>query len=198
MPSNADTAVARTICIDTGKNTLHVIGLDENGAIVLRERVSRTRIGARFVNVPPCLIGIEAGMASHHVARELVALGHEVKQVPAAYSKPFRQGHKNDFRDAHAVAEAVERPSTRCVPIKTDDQLDLQALHRVRSRLISNRTAVINQIRGFLLEHGIAVRRTDMIFRRDSYRHCADFVGTASLLRADIIFGIFREGHRLR
>jgi len=79
--------------------------------------------------------------------------------VPPAYSKPFRQGHKNDFRDAHAVAEAVQRPSTRCVPIKTDDQLDLQALHRVRSRLIGDRTAVINQVRGFLLEHGIAVRQ---------------------------------------
>lgn len=159
MPSKATAAVARTIGIDTGKNTLHVIGLDEKGAIVLREKVSRTRVAARFVNVPPCLIGIEAGMASHHVARELVALGHEVKQVPPTYSKPFRQGHKNDFRDAHAVAEAVERPSTRCVPIKTDGQLDLQALHRVRSRLISNRTAVINQIRGFLLEHGIPVRQ---------------------------------------
>jgi hypothetical protein len=93
------------------------------------------------------------------VARELSALGHDVKQVPPAYAKRFRQGHKNDFRDAHAIAEAVERPSTRCVPVKTDDQLDLQALHRVRSRLIGQRTAVINQIRGFLLEHGIAVRQ---------------------------------------
>ena len=83
--------------------------------------------------MPRCLIGIEAGMATHYVARELGALGHDVKQVPPAYSKPFRQGHKNDFRDAHAIAEAVQRPSTRCVPVKTDDQLDLQALHRVRS-----------------------------------------------------------------
>jgi transposase len=66
------------------------------------KKVSRTRIAARFVNLPPCLVGIEAGMASHHVARELAALGHEVKQVPPAYSQPFRQGHKNDFRDAHA------------------------------------------------------------------------------------------------
>jgi transposase len=100
------------------------------------------------------------------MARELVALGHEVKQVPPAYSKPFRQGHKNDFRDAHAVAEAVQRPSTRCVPIKTDDQLDLQALHRVRSRLIGDRTAVINQLRGFLLEHGIPVRQGHRFLRR--------------------------------
>src|ERR1700731_2139236 len=166
MPSKADTAVARTIGIDTGKNTLHMIGLDEKGAIVLREKVSRTRIAARFVNLPPCLVGIEAGMASHYVARELAGLGHEVKQVPPAYCKPFRQSHKNDFRDAHAVAEAVERPSTRCVPIKTDGQLDLQALHRVRSRLIGNRTAVINQIRGFLLEHGIPVRQGDRFLRQ--------------------------------
>jgi transposase len=79
-----DTAVARTIGIDTGKNTLHMIGLDERGAIVLREKISRARIAARFVNLPPCLVGIEAGMASHYVARELVALGHEVKQVPPA------------------------------------------------------------------------------------------------------------------
>ena len=89
-------------------------------------------------------------MPTHYVARELIALGHDVKQVPPAYARPFRQGHKSDFRDAHAIAEAVQRPSTRCVPVKTNDQLDLQALHHVRSRLISDRTAVINQIRGFL------------------------------------------------
>lgn len=149
MPCKTDAVVAHTIGIDTGKNTLHLIGLDEKGAIVLREKLSRGRIAARLVNVPKCLIGIEAGMATHYVARELLAL----------YARPFRQGHKNDFRDAHAVAEAVQRPSTRCVPVKTDNQLDLQALHRVRSRLIGERTAVINQIRSFLLERGILVRQ---------------------------------------
>ena len=97
--------------------------------------------------------------AIHYVARELAALGHDVKQVPPTYAKPFRQGHKNDFRDAHSVAEAVQRPTTRFVPAKTNEQLDLQALHRVRSRLVSERTAVINQIRGFLLERGIIVRQ---------------------------------------
>jgi transposase len=136
-----------------------MVGLDSYGAIVLREKVSRGRIASRFANLPPCLIGIEAGMATHYVARELAALGHEVKQVPPAYAKPFRQGHKNDFRDALAVAEAVQRPTTRFVPPKSNEQLDLQALHRVRSRLVSQRTAVINQIRGFLLERGIIVRQ---------------------------------------
>ena len=159
MSQKTDTVVACTIGIDTGKNTLHLIGLDDRGAIVLREKLTRGRIAARLANVPQCLIGIEAGMATHCVARELIALGHDVKQVPPVYAKPFRQGHKNDFRDAHAIAEAVQRPSTRCVPVKTNDQLDLQALHRVRSRLVSERTAVINQIRGFLLEHGIPVRQ---------------------------------------
>ena len=135
--------------------TVHAV----SGTIVLREKVSRGRITSRLANLPPCLIGIEAGMATHYVARELAVLGHDVKQVPPAYSKPFRQGQKNDFRDAFAVAEAVQRPTTRFVPAKTNEQLDLQALHRVRSRLVSERTAVINQIRGFLLERGIIVRQ---------------------------------------
>ena len=166
MPCKKDTDIVRAIGIDTGKNTLHMIGLDERGAIILREKVSRNRIAARLVNVPPCLIGIEAGMATHYMSRELLVLGHEVKQVPPAYARPFRQGHKNDFRDAHAVAEAVQRTSTRCVPIKTDGQMDLQALHRVRSRLIGDRTAVINQLRGFLLEHGIPVRQGPRFLRQ--------------------------------
>jgi transposase len=159
MSQKTDAVVASTIGIDTGKNTLHLVGLDEQGTIVLREKLARGRIGRRLANIPRCLIGIEAGMGTHYVTRELIALGHDVRQVPAAYARPFRQAHKNNFRDAYAIAEAVQRPTTRCVPVKTDDQLDLQALHRVRSRLISDRTAVINQIRGFLLERGIPVRQ---------------------------------------
>ena len=146
MPRTSTVHAVTTIGMDMGKNTLHMIGLDKRGAIVLREKVSRGRIASRLANLPSCLIGIEAGLATHYVARELAALGHDVKQVPPAYAKPFRQGHKNDFRDAYSVAEAVQRPTTRFVPAKTDEQLDLQALHRVRSRLVSERTAVINQI----------------------------------------------------
>jgi len=86
-----------------GKNTLHLIGLDDQGTIVLREKLSRSRIVSRLANVPRCLIGIEAGMATHYVARELIALGHDVRQVPPAYARPFRQAHKNDFRDAYAI-----------------------------------------------------------------------------------------------
>jgi transposase len=124
MPRTTTVHAVTTIGMDMGKNTLHMIGLDSRGAIVMREKVSRGRITSRLANVPSCLIGIEAGMATHYVARELAALGHDVKQVPPTYAKPFRQGHKNDFRDAHAVAEAVQRPTTRFVPAKTDEQLD--------------------------------------------------------------------------
>ena len=166
MLQKTNAVSVRTIGIDTGKNTFHLIGLDQQGTIVLREKLARGRIGRRLANASPCLIGIEAGMATHYVARELLALGHDVRQVPPAYAKPFRQGHKNDFRDAYAIAEAVLRPSTRCVPVKTDDQLDLQALHRVRSRLVGQRTAVINQIRSFLLERGIAVRQGPRFLRQ--------------------------------
>jgi transposase len=158
MPRKVGTAIV-TIGIDPGKNTMHLVGLDARGEIVLREKVARTKIVSRLANVPPCLIGIEAGMGTHYVTRELLALDHDVRQVPPVYAKPFRQTHKNDFRDAHAVAEAVQRPTTRCVPPKTDEQLDLQALHRVRYRLVGERTAIINQIRCFLLEHGLTVRQ---------------------------------------
>jgi transposase len=166
MPRKSTVQEVTVIGIDMGKNTLHMVGLDSRGAIVLREKVARGRIASRLANLQSCLIGIEAGMATHYVARELAALGHDVKQVPPAYAKPFRQGHKNDFRDAHAVAEAVQQPTTRFVPAKTDEQLDLQALHRVRSRLVSERTAVINQIRGFLLERGIIVRQGARFLRQ--------------------------------
>jgi len=158
MPRRTNAAPV-TIGIDPGKNTFHLIGLDARGGIVLREKVARDRVVARLSNMAPCLIGIEAGMGTHYVTRELLAIGHDVRQVPPVYAKPFRQTHKNDFRDAHATAEAVQRPTTRCVPAKTDEQLDLQALHRVRYRLVGQRTAVINQIRSFLLEHGITVRQ---------------------------------------
>ena len=163
--SQVTVRAASTIGIDMGKNTPDMVDLDSLGAIILRKRVSRRRITSRLANLPPCLVSIEAGMATHYVARELAALGHDVKQVPPTYAKPFRQEHKNDFRDAHAVAEAVQRPTTRIAPAKTNEQLDLQALHRVRSRLVSERTAVINQIRGFLLERGIIVRQGHRFLR---------------------------------
>jgi len=111
MPRKSDTAVVRTIGIDTGKNTLHMVGLDERGAIVLREKVFRHRIVARLVNVPPCLVGIEAGMATHYVARELVALGHEVKQAIAPHGQD-RWGLRGDWDYLDERIDACSWPLT--------------------------------------------------------------------------------------
>src|SRR6476646_6683029 len=147
------------IGIDIGKNSFHVVGLDDRGAIVLRQKWSRSQMDARFANMPPCLIGMEACVGAHHLSRKLKAFGHDARLMPAKYVRPYSKGQKNDFRDAEAIAEAVQRPTMKFVTTKTADQLDLQALHRVRERLVSQRTGIINQIRAFLLERGIAVRQ---------------------------------------
>src|SRR5262252_3277727 len=125
--------------IDIGKTSFHVIGLDRRGAVVLRQRWSRSQVAARFANMPPCLIGMEACVGAHHLSRKLQMLGHDARLMPAKYVRPYSKGQKNDFRDAEAIAEAVQRPTMKFVATKTADQLDLQALHRVRERLVGQR-----------------------------------------------------------
>ena len=147
------------IGIDIGKNSFHIVGQDRRGALVLRQKWSRSQVEARLANLPPSLIGMEACTGAHHLSRKLQALGHDVRLMPAKYVRPYCKGDKNDYRDAEAIAEAVQRPTMKFVATKTADQLDLQALHRVRERLVSQRTGIINQIRAFLLERGIAVRQ---------------------------------------
>src|ERR1700688_1547883 len=158
MSQNPITAIA-TVGIDIGKNSFHIVGLDSRGAIVLRQKWSRGQVEARFANMPTCLIGMEACVGAHHLSRKLKALGHDARLMPAKYVRPYSKGQKNDFRDAEAIAEAVQRPTMKFVATKTGDPLDLQALHRVRERLVSQRTGIINQIRAFLLERGVAVRQ---------------------------------------
>jgi transposase len=154
------------IGIDIGKNVFHLIGQNQKGEIVMRAKVSRTRLIERLANIPRCLIGMEAGAGAHHIARCLVELGHDVRLIPAQYVKPFLKGHKNDYRDAEAIAEAVQRPTMNFVAVKTPEQCDLQALHRVRSRLVRLRTGVINQIRGLLLERGVVVAQKPVPLRK--------------------------------
>jgi transposase len=156
---NAKAAAIATLGVDIGKNTLHLVGLDKRGAIVLRARLSRAQVEVRLANMAACLVGMEACVGAHHLARRVEALGHDVRLMAAKYVRPFCRKQKNDFNDAQAIAEAVTRPTVRYVALKTPAQLDLQALHRVRERLMSQRTGVINQIRAFLLERGIAIRQ---------------------------------------
>src|SRR3954465_15254995 len=155
------------IGIDIGKNSFHIVGQDRRGALVLRQKWSRGQVEARLANLPPCLIGMAACTGAHHLSRKLNALGHHARLMPARYVRPYSKGQKNDFRDAEAIAEAVQRPTMKFVATKTADQLDLQALHRVRERLVSQRTGIINQIRAFLLERGIAVRQGQRFLRAE-------------------------------
>src|SRR5262249_31253230 len=124
MSPKLNAAIA-VIGIDIGKNSFHVVGLDWRGAIVLRQKWSRGQVEGRLANLPPCLIGMEACVGAHHLSRKLTSLGHDARLMPAKYVRPYSRGQKNDFRDAEAIAEAVQRPTMKFVATKTAEQLDL-------------------------------------------------------------------------
>lgn len=143
--------------LDLGKTVCSVAGLDRDGRVVLRKRVRRDRLGTLLVNLPRCVVAMEACCGAHHVGRQAQELGHQVRLMSPEYVRPYVKAQKNDDRDAEAIAEAATRPTMRQVTLKTAEQLDLQSLHRVRERLVRNRTQLINQIRALLLERGIVV-----------------------------------------
>ena len=145
-----------SIGVDIGKEVFHVVGFGTDGKIAFRRKIKRLALVETFKRLPPSIVGMEACLSAHFVSRALRQLGHQPRIIPAIYVKPFVKGQKNDYNDAEAIAEAALRPNLRVVREKTQDQIDLQALHRVR--LVSRRTATINQIRAFLIEQGIAVR----------------------------------------
>jgi transposase len=148
-----------TIGIDLGKTVFHLVGLDLRGEVVVRKKLSRKQLLHYTANLHVDLIGMEACGGAHFLGRALREQGHEVRLMPAQYVKAYVKTNKSDFIDAEAIAEAVARPTMRFVPIKTDDQLDMQSLHRVRERWVMRRTAIVNQIRGLLLERGITLRK---------------------------------------
>jgi transposase len=150
----------RSVGIDLGKTTFHLVALGDNGKVLLKKKFTQKQLITFTANMETSLIGMEACGGAHFLGRALRAQGHEVKLIPAQFVKPFVKSNKNDFIDAEAIAEAVDRQNMRFVPIKTDDQLDLQALHRVRDRLITRRTSVINQLRSFLLERGLVFAKS--------------------------------------
>jgi transposase len=164
--------------IDLGKNWFHVVGLDEGGATILRKRLNRAQLAEYAVTAPRCIVATESCPGSQYWGRVFTAAGHEVRILPAQFVKPYLKGNTNDFNDAAAIAEAGGRASMRYVPLKTMEQLELQALPRVRRRFIVERTAVINQMRALLLEHGRVipvgraafVRRLPTIFTDAEHR----------------------------
>ena len=144
-----------TIGLDIAKNVFQVHGIDETGEVVIRRQLRRRQVLVFFGRLAPCLIGMEACATSHHWARELAKLGHEVRLMPPRYVKPYVKRNKNDASDAEAICEAVTRPTMRFVPIKTPEQQSVLMVHRTRQLFVRQRTALINAIRAHLAEFGI-------------------------------------------
>jgi transposase len=148
-----------TLSIDLAKHVFHVFGADRRGRIVLRKKLTRKRLAQFVVNLPPCVIGMEACAGAHYWGRKFASLGHTVRLMHPRFVKPYVKTNKNDFNDAEGILEAVSRPTMRFVPVNTVEGQDMQALHRVRRRLVKQRTALTNQIHGLLHEYGVALPR---------------------------------------
>lgn len=165
-PEEASMNIA-TLGIDIGKTWFHLVGCNGVGTAVMRQKLNRTKLMVFLATLPKCLVGMEACSGSQHLARAFQVHGHEVRLIAPKFVKPYLKGQKNDFNDASAIAEAVTRPTMRFVLPKSIEQLDLQAIHRIRDRLVGERTAAINQIRGFLIENGLPVKEGRPALKRD-------------------------------
>jgi transposase len=177
------------IGLDLAKYVFEVHGVNARGKVVMRKTLRRDAVSSFFANLPPCLIGMEASNGAHYWARALSELGHEVRLISPQFVKPYVKSNKNDRNDAEAICEAVGRPHMRFVPVKSAEQLALQAIHRVRSRLVAARTRLVNQARGLLAEHGFVIARDIAKLRR----HLADIVGHSEGILNGLVRGLLIE-----
>ena len=152
--------------IDLGKNVCSLVGLNASGAVVLRRRVKRETLVGLASKLAPCIVAMEACCGAHYLGRIFAARGHEVRLMSPEYVRPYIKAQKNDDRDAEGIAEAATRPTMRFVELKSQEQLDVQTLHRSRDRLVAERTALINQLRAILLERGIVVPKSKRKFEQ--------------------------------
>jgi transposase len=186
-----------TVGIDIAKSVFHLVALDEKGAVLAKKKFSRAQLLVFTANMKAYVIGMEACSGAHFLARVLIAQGHEVRLMPAEYVRAYVKSNKNDFIDAEAIAEAVIRPTMRFVPVKTDEQLDLQALHRVRERWMQRKVALINQVRGFLLERGITIRIGSDYLRKHLPAVMEDAENALSGRARAILFALREEWEQL-
>ena len=194
-PADTITTPLTSVGIDIGKEVFHVVGFDTRGKIAFRWKIKRLSFPDAFKKLPPCVVGMEACLSAHFVSRTLRALGHEPRIIPAIYVKPFVKGQKNDYNDAEAIAEAALRPNLRTVREKSQEQLDLQACHRVRSRRVSRRTATINQIRAFLIEQGIVVREGTRALRKSLFEILKNRKDEISPRMTGLIVGLYEDSY---
>jgi transposase len=141
--------------IDLGKNLCSVVGLDGSGRVAMRRRMRRDNLARFTQELSPCIMAMEACCGAHYLGRLLAAQGHDVRLMSPEYVRPYVKAQKNDDRDAEAIAEAATRPTMRLVALRSEEQLDTQSLHRVRDRLVGERTALLNQLRAILLDRGM-------------------------------------------
>ncbi|WP_026605518.1 IS110 family transposase [Methylocapsa acidiphila] len=160
--------------VDLGKNIFHVVGLDAAGMPIQKVKFRRETLLQFFAQAKQAIVGMEACPGSQWLARKIRAMGHTVRILPAQFVKPYVKSNKNDAIDAAAIAEAVTRPTMRFVEIKTPDQMDMQALHRIRDQLVAARTGLVCQMRAFCLEYGVAIRQGVGVFKLDLPRVLAD------------------------
>lgn len=153
--------------IDLGKNLNSVVGMDATGRVILRRRVRRATLKELATRLPACVVAMEACCGAHHVGRVFAAQGHTVRLMSPEYVRPYVRAQKNDDNDAAGIAEAATRPTMRFVELKSQDRLDLQTLHRARSRLVAARKALINQLRAILLERGHVFRQGRAVLERE-------------------------------
>ena len=147
------------IGLDLAKYVFEIYGVDAHGKTVVRRTLRRHAVSAFFANLPPCLIGMEASNGAHFWAKALSDLGHDARLISPQFVTPYVKSNKNDRNDAEAICEAVSRPNMRFVPVKSAEQLAVQAVHRIRSRLVADRVRLVNQVRGLLGEQGIVVAK---------------------------------------
>ena len=145
------------IGIDLGKTSCSLVGLDAAGKVLVRRRMRRDTVVELCSKVPACVVAMEACCGARHIGRALAARGHEIRLMSPEYVRPYVKAQKNDDRDAEAIAEAASRPTMRFVTLKSEEQLDMQTLHRVSDRLVGDRTSLMNQVRSLLLERGHVV-----------------------------------------
>ncbi len=183
--------------VDLGKNVFHVVGTDQAGNIIQRVKFRRDTVLAFFQQAAPALVGMEACPGAQWLARKLQAMGHTVRVVPAQFVKPYVKSNKNDMIDAEAIAEAITRPTMRFVEVKTTEQVDIQALHRIRDQMVRNRTRLICQMRAFCLEHGVAIRQGAGVFKLDLPRVIADLDNDLTATMRRLLGDLFEDLKRL-
>src|SRR5262245_24596381 len=170
-----------------------LVGMNEQGTILLRKRFYRAQVMAFIAQLSPTLIGMEACGGAHYWARRFREHGHEVRLMAPQFVTPYRKANKNDLRDAEAIAEAVTRPTMRFVPVKSVAQQDLEPLHRVRERLMKARTALINETRGLLHEYGIVVPQGAATFRKHVLEKLASEVAKLTLANRALFQQLLEE-----